>query len=86
MLPGPARILECPFCGEKKKVLSLLSGNTFGAEYWSDNKLIARMLPDVSLVQKCPNCGKYYVISMQNEEYDTETTIILKPDIYPFLR
>lgn len=72
MLPGPARILECPFCGEKKKVLSLLSGNTFGAEYWSDNKQIARMLPEVSLVQKCPNCGKYYVISRQNVEYDTE--------------
>lgn len=72
MLPGPARILKCPFCGEKKKVLSLMSGNTFGAEYWSDNKQKAPMLPEVSLVQKCPNCGKYYIISRQKEEYDSE--------------
>ena len=84
MLPGPARILECPFCGEKKKVLSLLSGNLYGVEYWSDNKRIAPMLPEVSLVQKCPNCGMYYVISRQNEEYDTENDYSFKTGYLSF--
>ena len=72
MTPGPAQIIRCPFCGEIKKIMSLISGNTFGAEYWSDGKLIAPMLPEVSYVQKCPNCGKYYIISRQEEIYGEE--------------
>ena len=60
MLPGNAEIVKCPYCGTEKELMTLLSGNTFGAEYWSDNKRIAPMLPHVSPVQKCPNCGKYY--------------------------
>lgn len=66
MLPGPARILTCPYCGAHKEVLSLLSGNTFGQEIWSDNKTIAPMLPRVSFVQKCPSCGGFYLMSRQN--------------------
>lgn len=75
MTPGPAQIIRCPFCGEIKKIMSLISGNTFGAEYWSDGKLIAPMLPEVSYVQKCPNCGKYYIISRQEEIYGEENDI-----------
>ena len=66
MNPGPARILTCPYCGAHKEVLSLLSGNTFGQEVWSDNKSIAPMLPRVSFVQKCPSCDGYYLMSRQN--------------------
>lgn len=66
MIPGPPRILLCPFCGEEKQVLSLLSGNTFGAECWSDLKRIAPMLPEISSVQKCPRCGKYFLVSEQH--------------------
>lgn len=61
MLPANARIVKCPFCGEKKELLNLASGNTFGAKHWSDQKMIAPMLPRVSPVQKCPSCGKYYL-------------------------
>ena len=50
MMPGPAQILTCPYCGEKKKIMSLLSGNTFGAKLWSDNKKISPMLPEISLI------------------------------------
>lgn len=69
MNPGPAQILTCPHCGAKKEVLSLLSGNTFGQQVWSDNKSIAPMLPKVSFVQKCPSCGGFYMMSRQNAEY-----------------
>ena len=49
--------------------MSLISGNTFGAEIWSDNKQIAPMLPEISYVQKCPHCGKYYIIGRQEVKY-----------------
>ena len=63
---GPARILTCPHCGAKKEVLSLLSGNTFGQQVWSDNKTIAPMLPRVSFVQK-------YLSILQRLQFDVAT-------------
>lgn len=77
MNPGPARILECPYCGEEKKVLSLISGNTFGGCQWSDTKREYPMLPEVSAVQKCPKCGKYYLIGRCKEKES-------KPDDWSF--
>ena len=65
MNPGHPQIATCPSCGAEKELLSLMSGNTFGARYWSDNKREAPMLPQVSYVQKCPQCGKYYILSRQ---------------------
>ncbi len=41
--------------------MSLNSSNNIGAQYWSDLKTIAPMDPKISPVQKCPNCGKYYL-------------------------
>jgi hypothetical protein len=55
-----ARIVYCPYCGTKKELMQLASGNTFRAQLWSDNKQIAPMLPKVSPVQRCPSCKKYY--------------------------
>lgn len=69
MIPGNSQILTCPFCGGEKEILSLISGNTFGAELWSDNKRIARMMPEISFVQKCPHCGKYFMKSRQEVRY-----------------
>lgn len=57
---GNSKIIKCPYCGTKKELMTLLSGDTFGAQFWSDGKMIASMLPEVSFVQKCPGCGKYY--------------------------
>ena len=68
MIPGPALILTCPYCGTHKAVLSLRSGNTFGQKLWSDNKSIAPMLPRVSFVQKCPSCGGFFLMSRQESE------------------
>ncbi len=69
MLPGNPQVLTCPFCGEEKEIMSLMSGNTFNAQLWSDNKQIAPMLPEVSYIQKCPHCGKYYILSRQKTRY-----------------
>ena len=63
MLPGNAIVYKCPHCGGKKELMSLLSGNTFNARYWSDYKTEYPMLPQISLIQKCPRCGKYYLTS-----------------------
>ena len=58
---GNAEIVKCPYCGTKKELMNIVTGNTFGAVCWSDNKRIAPMLPQVSPVQKCPHCKKYYL-------------------------
>lgn len=58
---GNAIIVKCPYCGTEKELMSLISGNTFGSTYWSDNKRECPMLPTVSPVQKCPGCKKYYL-------------------------
>lgn len=71
MLPDHPYIFTCPHCGGEKKLLRLASGNTFGALYWSDNKMEARMMPSLSFVQRCPHCGKYFIIdgaSCRNSE------------------
>lgn len=72
MIPGPANILSCPFCGGTKEVMSLVSGNTFGATVWSDTRRHYPMLPEVSPIQKCPHCGKYYFIEQAKSEYAKE--------------
>ena len=68
-MPGNPQILICPFCGTEKQIMSLISGNTFGAELWSDNTQSAPMLPEISYVQKCPHCGKYYITGRQEVKY-----------------
>ena len=69
MQPGNKRIVKCPHCGGTKELMSLRSGNTFGARFWSDGKRLAPMLPQASPVQKCPDCGKYYLLYQQEYTY-----------------
>jgi hypothetical protein len=56
MLPGPAEIIECPACKSLMQVPSLMSGNTFGAKFYSDGKRVAAMLPDFPKITKCKKC------------------------------
>ena len=60
MTPAGDIIIQCPHCGEKKQVLQIGSGNTFGATWWSDGKADCPMLPQHSQVQRCPKCRHYY--------------------------
>lgn len=72
MIPGPPLLLECPKCGEEKVMMSLVSGNTFGALQWSDMYQYAPMLPRLSSVQKCNECGNYYLLSKAKRRYAEE--------------
>lgn len=65
MLPAHASLLRCPHCSARKEVLQLMSGNTIGATLWSDTKHIAPMLPSVSYIQRCPECGKYFFYTQE---------------------
>ena len=69
---GYPLILTCPFCGKEKIIMSIVSGNTFDSELWSDNKRIAPMQPEISYVQKCPHCEKYYIIRRQAVKFAKE--------------
>lgn len=72
MIPGPANVLSCPFCGGKKEVMSLASGNTFRGTVWSDTRREYPMLPEVSPIQQCPHCMKYYFIDQAKHEYSKD--------------
>jgi len=72
MEPGNSQILTCPFCGTEKEILSLLSWNTFGQVYWSDGKREAPGAPEISYVQKCPQCGKYYIRKRQEVRFSED--------------
>lgn len=77
MILNNAEIVACPFCGKKKELLSIVSGNTFGSILWSDGKQISPMLPKVSPVQKCPRCRKYYLYynqPTQTADHESFTT------------
>lgn len=73
MLPAPAQLYACPFCGKTKPMLSLMSGNTFGGELWSDGRTIYPMLPRISAIQKCPNCGKYSLFERWKDTGQTDS-------------
>lgn len=72
MIRGNATIVTCPYCGTEKELMTIVTGNTFGAKFWSDNKCLAPMRPRVSPVQKCPHCGKYYFEYKQEHKQGDE--------------
>ncbi len=54
--PGPNYIYKCPKCSTLLSKGSNASGNTFGATFYSDGKMIAPMLPEFPNLTKCPKC------------------------------
>jgi hypothetical protein len=55
-VPGPQSIHACPRCGALVAEATTLSGNTIGARFWTDGRMIAPRLPDRPWVVKCPVC------------------------------
>lgn len=53
-------ILECPHCGDTKRILNLICALTDTTEYWSDSRSIMPYLPTIMPLQRCMKCGKYY--------------------------
>jgi hypothetical protein len=66
MIPGPVYIIPCPVCTFTGKKRSLVSGNTFGAELWSDGKQVAWMLPEYPYLVKCKKCGSFFLAKEDN--------------------
>lgn len=67
MLPGPAQLYACPYCGKKKAMLTLSSCNTFGLTLWSDGRSIYPMRPALSFIQRCDFCNSYSLLSEWRE-------------------
>jgi len=66
MLPGPTLIYDCPQCGQKVANESLMSGNTFGARFYSDGRRDALMLPEFPDFIRCKSCGNFFFLSQQS--------------------
>lgn len=64
--------MTCPFCGGTKEVMSLVSGNNFGGTMWSDTRRHYPMLPEVSPIQECPHCHKFYFIDQAQPHYSND--------------
>jgi len=79
MLPGPDNIIECPYCENRFRERTLMSGNTFGATFWTDGKREAPMVPDSVIVSFCEECNNYFWVE------DAEIIDRVAPDIrkYP---
>ena len=46
MIPGPNKLLRIPSSGALVKIATIMTGNTFGARFWTDGKREAPMLPE----------------------------------------
>lgn len=62
---GSPLIVKCPFCGEEDELPYMISGNNFGATYWSDNKVESPMAIRLDPAIRCRRCRKYYLLSRQ---------------------
>lgn len=56
MIPGPTIIRKCSACLKSIRQHTIISGNTFGAIFWTDGKREAPMLPDQPWLVMCPHC------------------------------
>ncbi|MBN1210353.1 MAG: hypothetical protein JXB05_36205 [Myxococcaceae bacterium] len=60
MIQGPDEIIACPHCGALHRRRTVLSGNTFGAEVWTDGWSWAPMLPQPPLISRCTRCSRFF--------------------------
>lgn len=67
MMPGPTIIRACAACGKRIAQHTTLTGNTFGARFWTDGKMDAPQLPDRPSLVKCRHCGNLIWIDDQKQ-------------------
>jgi hypothetical protein len=67
MLPGPDQVIACPHCKGLARHMTLRSGNTFGAQTWTDGKQVAPMLPHPPTVVQCRHCGQMFWLADAEE-------------------
>jgi hypothetical protein len=83
MLPGPTIIISCPHCGQYAKKRTLISGNTFGSELWSNGKRIAPMLPEFPSLVLCKKCDKFYWVMDAKEVEKVNEFVLFEADDQP---
>lgn len=67
MLPGDDIVKKCPNCQGFILEPTMVSGNTFGAEFWSDGFMKAPMYPEYPWLVECPFCQYTFWIDESNE-------------------
>jgi len=69
MLPGPKMHIECPICGNHATAFpSVLSGNLLGEIYYTDQKLVAPMLPTPQKIVKCAGTRSLVDVLVTSEQ------------------
>jgi len=59
---GRAKMVKCPHCGTEKAIYNLTSWDKRNGHMWWDLCTDYPMMPDVSAVQLCHVCNKYFVL------------------------
>jgi hypothetical protein len=72
MKPGPTIIIACPNCGQYAKKKTLLSGNNFGTELWSEGKRVLAILPVFPSLVICKKCNQFYWVKDAKEVESVE--------------
>lgn len=67
MLPGKTIIKGCNKCKSLLAFPTILSGNTFGARYYTDGKVTYPFLPEYPLVSKCRYCHAIFWVNNLEE-------------------
>ncbi len=67
MILGPNCVYKCPNCGNLLRTVNLVSGNTWGAEIFSDSRVIASDSVEFPCLTKCNKCDKIFWLSKLEE-------------------
>lgn len=59
-------LYKCPNCNKRYSYFTLLSGNTFGAIFYSDGFMLAPMLPNLLFLSKCNVCKTFFKLNKDN--------------------
>ena len=60
MLNEDYTLIGCPCCGHPKKMTTMMSGNTFGASFWSDGVKVFPMILSYPDVIQCKMCYSFF--------------------------
>jgi len=67
MIPAPDSYFCCPDCGAIHARSEIMSGNTFGASYFSDGKMEAPMYPDRPFIIRCGQCALIFFLTLDQK-------------------
>jgi len=80
MLLGPIIIRECPECSQYIKQVTLESGDTMGARFWTDGKMDAPMMLDQPRLVKCPACKTLFWLDTAKQIAELEPLAKIKKE------